>query len=562
MRAAVYARYSSDNQREASIEDQVRLCRERIARESWSVATTYTDAAISGASRLRPGYRKLLEDARAGEFDVVVAEALDRLSRDQEDVAGLYKQLGFCGIRLVTIAEGEISELHVGLKGTMNALYLKDLAQKTRRGLEGRVRAGRSGGGNAYGYDVVREVDAQGEPVRGGRRVNEAEAAIVRRIYSEFAAGTSPTAISRKLNAEKIPGPRGRPWGDSTIRGHALRRTGILHNGLYVGRLVWNKQRYVKDPVTSKRLARLNPESEWIVQELPELRIVDDELWNRVQARLGDIRESPRVAKARESRFWERRRARHLLTGLVKCGCCGSSLAAVGRDYLACPSARSRGTCDNRKGIRRDHLEALVLDGLKERLMQPDMVREFVAAFNEEINRGRRDQELAIEARRRELARIAAKLDGLTNAIADGLRTPGLLKTLEGLEAQKAELEWAIEAAPLPPPRIHPNVAELYRRKVMGLHAALSADDTRAEAAEILRGLIEAILIRPAERGTEIELVGDIVNMLKLPTKGSSSLDAHESSVKVVAGACNRLNLLLVVQGLPLAQKRWQRRRN
>ena len=545
MRAVVYARYSSDNQRDASIEDQVRICRERIDRENWSLVATYTDHAISGASRLRPGYQKLLEDARAGSFDVVVAEALDRLSRDQEDVAGLYKQLGFCSIKLVTISEGEISELHVGLKGTMNALYLKDLAQKTRRGLEGRVRAGRSGGGNAYGYDVVREVDAQGEPVRGGRSINEAEAAVVRRIFGEFAAGTSPTAIARKLNTQNIPGPRGRPWGDSTIRGHALRRTGILHNELYVGRLVWNKQRYVKDPHTSKRLARLNPESEWVIQDLPELRIVDNALWEKVRTRLGDIRESPRVAKARESRFWERRRARHLLTGLVRCGCCGSALAAVGRDYLACPSARSRGTCDNRKGIRRDHLEALVLTGLKERLMQPDLVKEFVTAFNEEINRGRHDVELAIEARRRELARVVAKLEGLTNAIADGLRTPGLLRTLEGLEAQKAEIERAIDAAPAPAPRIHPNVAELYRRKVENLHAALGADDTRAEAADILRGLIEAILIRPDEGGTEVELVGDIVNMLKLPTKGSSSLDDHKSSVKVVAGARNHRELSL-----------------
>src|SRR5512132_1540661 len=109
-------------------------------------------SCVSGASRLRPGYQKLLEDARAGTFDIVVAEALDRLSRDQEDTAALYKQLGFAGVRLVTLAEGEISELHVGLKGTMNALFLKDLAMKTRRGLEGRVRLGRSGGGLCYGY--------------------------------------------------------------------------------------------------------------------------------------------------------------------------------------------------------------------------------------------------------------------------------------------------------------------------------------------------------------------------------------------------------------------------
>jgi site-specific DNA recombinase len=146
MRAVIYARYSSELQRAASIEDQVRLCKSRIEAEGWALIATYTDAAISGAARMRPGYQKLLEDARNGAFEIVVAEALDRLSRDQEDVAALYKHLTFAGVTMVTLAEGEISELHVGLKGTMNALFLKDLAKKTWRGLEGRVRQGRSGG--------------------------------------------------------------------------------------------------------------------------------------------------------------------------------------------------------------------------------------------------------------------------------------------------------------------------------------------------------------------------------------------------------------------------------
>jgi DNA invertase Pin-like site-specific DNA recombinase len=148
--AVIYARYSSDLQRDASIEDQVRLCRKRIEQEGWEYLCAYTDRAQSGASALRPAYQALLEDARQGKFNVVVAEALDRLSRDQEDVAGLFKRLRFAGVRLFTLAEGEISELHVGLKGTMNALFLKDLADKTRRGLEGRVRQGHSGGGVVF----------------------------------------------------------------------------------------------------------------------------------------------------------------------------------------------------------------------------------------------------------------------------------------------------------------------------------------------------------------------------------------------------------------------------
>jgi DNA invertase Pin-like site-specific DNA recombinase len=290
MRAAIYARYSSDLQRDASIEDQVRLCKRHIETEAWSLVGTYSDHAISGAIRMRPGYQKLLEDARAGAFDVVVAEALDRLSRDQEDIAALYKHLAFARVTLITLAEGVITELHVGLKGTMNALFLKDLAQKVRRGLEGRVREGRSGGGVCYGYDVVRAFDNQGRPVSGGRKVNDAEAAVVRRIFKEFATGSSPRAIALRLNAERVPGPHGEAWGPSTIYGNWRRGTGVLNNELYVGRLVWNRQRFEKDPSTGKRQARPNPPKDWIVQEVPELRIIEDALWNEVKARQKHIR--------------------------------------------------------------------------------------------------------------------------------------------------------------------------------------------------------------------------------------------------------------------------------
>jgi DNA invertase Pin-like site-specific DNA recombinase len=181
MRAVIYARYSSDQQRTTSIDDQIRLCKEKIAREGWILVQVYRDAAMSGATALRPGYQAMLEGAREAAFDVVIAEALDRLSRDQEDIAALFKRLQFAGIQLVTLSEGEIGVLHIGLKGTMNAIFLKDLADKKRRGLRGRVEAGKSGGGNAYGYDLVRSYDSNGEPVRGGRAVNgEAEIVAMR----------------------------------------------------------------------------------------------------------------------------------------------------------------------------------------------------------------------------------------------------------------------------------------------------------------------------------------------------------------------------------------------
>ena len=545
-RAAIYARYSTNLQSSASIDDQFHQCRKRADAEGWQVIEVYSDQAISGASTLRAGYQQMMMDVRAGKFEILIAEAMDRLSRDQEDIAGLYKQLTFAGVKLITLSEGEINELHVGLKGTMNALFLKDLADKTRRGLEGRVRQGKSGGGNAYGYDVVKQVDEQGEPIRGDRRINEPESLTVCRIFTAFAQGHSPRAIARSLNDEGIPGPRGGAWRDTTIRGHHTRRTGILRNNLYIGQLIWNKQRYVKDPATGKRIARPNAKELWVIEAVPHLQIIDQSLWDKVQARLGDIRQSPSVSKARKTRFWEHRRARHLFTGLMVCADCGASMIAAGKDYMACDHARNQGTCTNKRGIKRERIEGLVVDTLKNNLMQPQLVEEFIRAFQAEINRLSKENNVGREQTISELSTIDRKLDGLYEGIADGLRTPGLKIKLEQLELKKEELELKVDSTPPPVPILHPNLAGLYRRKVQSLHANLDKPECRTEAAEILRGLVESIQVRNIEDGIEIELVGEITNMItaaqtnnlkgKAASEEAASLKNYTSSVKVVAG--------------------------
>jgi len=142
MRVAVYARFSSDLQRSASIEDQVRVAQTWIADGGHTLVQTYSAAGLSGANMMRPGIQMLMQDAQSGQFDLVLAEALDRISRDQEDIAGVFKRLQFAGVTLHTLSEGEINALHIGLKGAMNALFLKDLADKTCRGLAGRIRQG------------------------------------------------------------------------------------------------------------------------------------------------------------------------------------------------------------------------------------------------------------------------------------------------------------------------------------------------------------------------------------------------------------------------------------
>src|SRR5262249_37447685 len=123
-RVAIYGRYSSDQQRDASIEDQLRICREQADKHGWCLVGEFSDRGTSGASLLRPGIQSLIEQAMNGKFDVVLAEALDRISRDLGDVAGFFKRMSFAGVKVVTLAEGEITDLHVGLKGTMNQLFL------------------------------------------------------------------------------------------------------------------------------------------------------------------------------------------------------------------------------------------------------------------------------------------------------------------------------------------------------------------------------------------------------------------------------------------------------
>ena len=539
MRAVAYARYSSDNQRDASIEDQIRVCRAHIEQQNWKYLTAYTDHAVSGASTLRPGYQKLLEDARSHDFDVVVAEALDRLSRDQADIANLYKQLSFLDIQLVTLAEGEITELHVGLKGTMNALFLKDLAQKTRRGLEGRVRQGKSGGGLCYGFDVVREVNAKGEPIRGSRRINEQEAEVVWRIFREYAAGKSPRAIAIELNAEGIPGAHASAWGQSTINGNRQRGIGILNNELYIGRLVWNRQRFVKDPTTGKRQARPNPPEAWVVEEVPDLRIIDDDLWQAVKARQGDLK-VPKQPKPGEPGFWDRRRPRYLLSGLVRCGLCGGGYSMISQTLMGCSTARNKGTCSNRLNIRRQALEATILAGLRSRLMEPDLVKVFAEAFIAETNKLRAAQTRQVKDWENRLRQIERRIQKLVSAIAEGEPPQALLEELRRLESEQGELADRLESAPKDPqPLLHPNMSEIYRRKVADLHRLLDNPETRDEAMAAIRALIDRIVLAPEEEELRVDLYGEMATIMQFASikeKPAAEVRDGLAQLKLVAG--------------------------
>jgi len=538
MRAVIYARYSSDLQSEASIDDQVRLCKERAERDSMTVADVFTDYAISGGTiRNRPGMLSLMDAAKQGDFDMVIAEALDRISRDQEDIAAIYKRLSHADVRIVTLSEGEINELHIGLKGTMNALFLKDLAQKTHRGLEGRVRQGLSGGGNAFGYDVVKKVDAAGEPIRGERQINEDEAMVVRHVFKEYLSGKSPRKIAFALNADSIPGPAGRNWGPSTIYGNCRRGTGILNNELYVGKLVWNRQRFIKDPVSGKRVARPNPELKWVITEVPELRIVPEEVWDAVKDRQQSIRKTL-TADGNGVRSERARRPKYLLSGLLRCDVCGGGYSKINRHHYGCSTARNRGTCDNLLSIRRDILEENILEGLRNKLMHSDLVAEFANEYHRELNRQAALNNSAHDHLKAELSRTEQDIRSIIDAVKAGMRTESMTDELIVLEQKSKGLKKEIDRTPATPVRIHPNLGELYRQKVANLREALNDEGSRAEACPILQGLIKEIRLVPADGELRIHLKGSLAEMLAFAQEDKHP-GSKESGVQItlVAGA-------------------------
>lgn len=338
-RCALYARYSSDLQSPASIEDQFRLCRAHVERQDWTVVATFEDAALSGFGiEHRPGYQQLLAAALGPvrTFDVIVVEDCSRLTRDMGELMRLTARLRLKGLELIGVSDGiatgrQGAKVQLAVKGLMNELYLDDLRDKTHRGLSGLIARGLSAGGRIFGYRTVPVLpDGPGrrKTVSGRYEIEPTEAAIVRRIFQESAAGRSLKTIAHALNAEGIPfpakdtkrGPARRGWAVSTI-------AVILGNEKYAGTWIWNKTRFLKDPDTGRRRPLPRPEAEWVRQARPDLRIVEAALWTAVQTRHKNLRETG--VGSRRPRGGDRIvYSPYLLSGLIRCGSCGARMIA------------------------------------------------------------------------------------------------------------------------------------------------------------------------------------------------------------------------------------------
>jgi site-specific DNA recombinase len=364
VRLAFYGRFSSDNQRETSIADQLRIVQRWAHQHGHKVVSEFSDEATSGASlKLLAGLQRAL-DAAAAEphpFDAIVVDQLSRLSRDIGDTDAIIKRLRFIGSSVIAIGDNintadDTTKISVTVKSLVNELYLDDLRKATKRGLDGQFLKGYATGGRTYGYFSEPVHDAseptgshsKSEPVGYKIKVNPAEAVIVRRIFQSFREGNGEKAIAKQLNAEQ----NGRLWRPNTI-------FLMLQNQKYIGRFIFNRRAWVKNPATGRRAYRWRSPEQWEVRQSDDLRIISDELWAAVQHRL----------RTRKQLFAQRAsRATHLLSGLLSCEACGASLSVVGKNHYGCRSHSESGTCPNLLRIHRLSLEQVVLSELASRL--------------------------------------------------------------------------------------------------------------------------------------------------------------------------------------------------
>jgi DNA invertase Pin-like site-specific DNA recombinase len=378
-RIAIYARFSSDNQRDASIEDQVRLCHAYVERNggSTSDALILADRAMSGATKDRPQFERLQRLVQLGEVNVIITESGDRLSRDLGDSDRLWKLVSFHNVRLVCVSDGidsdqESSRMNFRFKAVFADEYLTDLGKKTSRGLRGAAANGRATGGLPYGYVSKAVLNAKAEPIGYDIEVDVERADTVRRIFEMYRTGYSYLTIAKTLNDDLVPPPRvesKRPskfWKKGTVRE-------MLRNVAYIGQWNYGRKKWKRDPETRKRRYSMQAAENVMSSVRPHLRIIDDALWNEVRVRSDAVRDNykgagPAVGAAGH-------RTKHPLSGLLFCGVCGHRMVDGGgspRRYR-CSAASTGGACTNQSRIREEQLVDAAISELKRLLFQTDL---------------------------------------------------------------------------------------------------------------------------------------------------------------------------------------------
>lgn len=494
-RAAIYARYSTDKQRESSIDDQARVCRARATSLGAEIVTLHADDGVSGSTpvALRHGGKALLADAMAGRFEILFIESLDRLSRDLVEQETIVRRLEHRGLRIVGVSDGYDTssgasrKLTRGMRGLVNEIYLDDLRTKTHRGLAGQVERGYHAGGLSYGYRSI--VGEHGHSLE----IDPESARWVRWIFEHYASGWSCQRVAAELNRLGVRSPRGNTWAVSAIYGSPRKGSGIVNNELYRGRYVWNRSQWLKDPDTGKRQRLTRPTSEWQMIERAELRIVDEVLWSAVRTRMRAPRRAGGSVGAGP-------KPRTLLGGLLRCGKCGGAIIAVDAHHYGCAARKDRGpsVCEGLRA-RRTTVETRVLSVVRDQLLSPTAIVQMQQRIGTALAARLHDGARVIATRQARLAELGDQIGRLVDAVASTGISVALRQRLLDAESEREALKLSAgNAATLS--QLPNDLLARYKRAVTDLRGSLNRYPGRSR--EILRDLLGEICLRP--EGDEI----------------------------------------------------------
>lgn len=505
IRAAFYGRYSSDLQRAASIEDQLRNCQRRAEAEGWTITAEYADRAISGSDANRPEYRAMLEAAGRREFEVLLVDDLSRFARDSVEQERAIRRLEFQGLRIIATSDGYDSEskarkVHRGFKGLMNEIFLDDLREKTHRGISGQALKGFWTGGRPYGYrlkpilDPARK-DQYGQPARIGTKleIDPQQAEVVRDIYQRFADGQTYRTIAADLNRLGVPSP-GSTWNRTTRRcsswmGSAVRV--ITRAPIYGGCVRWNANQYVKDPDSGKFKRRARPKAEWIEYQDESLRIVSDDLIEKARNRV-------KARTSTDERLRSGGKAKYLLSGLLRCGCCNGNYTIANATSYACGAHRDGDACRNDILVRRDDLENTVIGPLRREILSPEFVAEMAVELQRRFAERVKEHTDRKEQRPKELAELDARIERLRERLRAGdpdLTADELQAAIDRAIGKRKELEAALPEVKQTATVLAalPRAAALYRQQI---ELGLDGDPRAAlKARVILRRLVGGSIV-------------------------------------------------------------------
>ena len=400
MIAALYARYSSDNQREESIVAQLRACREYCQRKGYNIIKEYADEAYSGTNDNRPQFQRMLADADAGMFEVLVAHKIDRFGRNAYDFYKNIHRLKTAGVR-IEYAGQEITDTPEGamMQAVMIGVsewYVLNLSKEIKKGFRENILAGKTLGGiPLYGYDV--------DPATKKYVINEQEAAAVRQMFSMYAGGHSYGEIIDWLNASGYRTKRGRTFGKNSLHD-------LFHNRRYIGMSVGCTNYKGKN---GHRNSHAPDDENTIVVENACPAIVEREVFEMVQTKMQEN-------KRRAGAFSARRT--YLLSGYVFCDECGAAMSGMAngdrkgnyRRYYRCGTAVKGGksACHNRS-VNADDLEALVLEKTKGMLYDDGVLELLTERAIDEYEKLQKDHTASAAFMQKERDKARAELDRL-----------------------------------------------------------------------------------------------------------------------------------------------------